>query len=338
MSYDLFLESLQEECIKQFEFCESGLHTLMEEVAYEVIVEGNENPSAVNSIKILIKKMVELVKNFFKEALARFQSFFIKEKDPLKDVKKFLEKHPEYKNKKITIPNITESERELYKTKSVIQVLKEKLRKRKLSDAEIDRFVREKKREDFKKKAKITVGIAAAIALVGNSIRKYKKYEKETVTDLEEFASTYTLVGSANYAGETARIKSALHKGDYDHRKDSREAYYKKRDMFRDSWEKSPEIHQNYIKDVGQKIIQTNKQHLNLLDKTVGILFGLPKRAAKKFDSAAQKGAEKTISRLKTNDPNEYDRVKDYLKSKSADKIYRKVIHGGIEGSTMRYL
>ena len=207
MSYDLFLESLQEECIKQFEFCESGLHTLMEEVAYEVIVEGNENPSAVNSIKILIKKMVELVKNFFKKALARFQSFFIKEKDPLKDVKKFLEKHPEYKNKKITIPNITESERELYKTKSVIQVLKEKLRKRKLSDVEIDRFIREEKREDFKKKAKITIGIAAAIALVGNSIRKYKKYEKETVTDLEEFASTYTLVGSANYAAETSMIK-----------------------------------------------------------------------------------------------------------------------------------
>lgn len=35
MSYDLFLESLQEECIKHFEFCESGLHTLMEEVAYK---------------------------------------------------------------------------------------------------------------------------------------------------------------------------------------------------------------------------------------------------------------------------------------------------------------
>lgn len=337
MSYDLFLESLQEECIKQFEFCESGLHSLMEEVAYEVIVEGNENPSAVNSIKILIKKMVELVKNFFKKALARFQSFFIKEKDPLKDVKKFLEKHPEYKNKKITIPNITESERELYKTKGVIQVLKEKLRKRKLSDVEIDRFIREEKREDFKKKAKITIGIAAAIALVGNSIRKYKKYEKETVTDLEEFASTYTLVGSANYAAETSMIKSIAKKGDYDYKKGSREAYYKKRDMFRDSWEKTPETHQKYINYVGQKIIQANKQHLNLLDKTVGLLFGLPKRAAKKFNTATQKGVEKTISRLKTNDPNEYDRVKDYLKSKSADKIYRK-IYDGIDDSTMRYL
>lgn len=338
MSYDLFLESLQEECIKQFELCESGLHTLMEEVVYEVIVEGNENPSAVNSIKILIKKMVELVKNFFKKALVRFQSFFIKEKDPLKDVKKFLEKHPEYKNKKITIPNITESERELYKTKSVIQVLKEKLRKRKLSDVEIDRFIREEKREDFKKKAKITIGIAAAIALVGNSIRKYKKYEKETVADLEEFASTYTLVGCANYAGGSTWVKANFKKGFHDHKKASRESYYKKRDMFRDSWEKSPETHQEYIKYVGQKIIRSNKQHLNLLDKTVGILFGLPKRAAKKFDSATQKGAEKTISRLKTNDPNEYDRVKDYLKSKSADKIYRKVIHGGIDDSVMRYL
>lgn len=335
MSYDLFLESLQEECIKQFEFCESGLHTLMEEVAYEVIVEGNENPSAVNSIKILIKKMVELVKNFFKKALARFQSFFIKEKDPLKDVKKFLEKHPEYKNKKITIPNITESERELYKTKSVIQVLKEKLRKRKISDTEIDRFIREKKREDFKKKAKITIGIAAAIALVGNSIRKYKKYEKETVADLEEFASSYAVVGSANYAGKVGMTNALMMNPDY--KKESRKAYDQKRNMYRDSWERNPGIQQTYIKDVGQKIIQTNKQHLNLLDKAVGLLFGLPKRAAKKFATASQRGAEKTAERLKRNDPSEYDKVKNYIKSDRASKLYRKTIDG-ISWSATEYL
>lgn len=68
-----------------------------------------------------------------------------------------------------------------------------------------------------------------------------------------------------------------------------------------------------------------------------GLLFGLPKRAAKKFATASQRGAEKTAERLKKNDPSEYDKVKNYIKSDRADKLYRKTIDG-ISWSATEYL
>ena len=128
----MFLESITMEASHHIETCEMGLYSAMEESVYEVSVEGNESPSTEKSIKAFIKRMVEAIKEFFKKALARFQAFFHKEKNPLSEVEEYLKKHPEHKNIKVKIPDLNKTDKDIEDTRSILSRIKLKLQKGKI--------------------------------------------------------------------------------------------------------------------------------------------------------------------------------------------------------------
>lgn len=324
MNYEVFLESIAMEASHHIETCEMGLYSAMEESVYEVIVEGNESPSSEKSIKAFIKRMVEAIKEFFKKALARFQAFFHKEKNPLSEVEEYLKKHPDHKNIKVKIPDLKETEKDIEDTRSILSRIKLKLQKGKFDKKDIEE-INSKKNNTTKKV--IFVSLIAAVALVGNSIRKLKKNEKETIKEIEDFSShlpsedivtsTATKIFFGSPGTDNKKFPSF--------RDENARKLYRERKKVIQSISDKGEYMEAHLSDISTGIVNSNKNHMNCIDRAIGTIFGVWKRLENKGDAAAQRGYEIGKERAFGEHPMHLKDVRDYLNKDSTKRTYEKL-------------
>ncbi len=315
------------EASTRLETCEIGLYSAMEESVYEVIVEGNESPSSEKSIKAFIKRMVEAIKDFFKKALVRFQAFFHKEKNPLSGVEEYLKKHPEYKNIKVKIPDLKETEKDIEDTGSILSRIKLKLQRGKLDMKDIEE-INNKKNGTTKKV--ILVSLIAAVALVGNSIRKLKKIEKETIKEIEEFATTSPSVFVASDArNNLIHLSNETDKTTGTFRdKDARSVFRRMKKVERSKFDYDLYM-ETYFSDVGSAVIDINKKHLNCIDRAVGNVLGVWKRLENNITGSFEKGFDMGKDALLFDDkPNKVKRLKEYVDRDSTMELYDKIGYG----------
>lgn len=312
MNYEFFLESIQMDAVNQIENYEIGMQSLLEEISYEVLVEGNEQPSAIKHLKALVTRMIEAIKDFFKKALAKFRSFFTKEKDPMNEVEKFLEKHPEHKNKKVKIPDIRKSEKDVDSSISILSRMKAKLARGKTDKRDMEEL------QSLKKGAKIAmiaVPIITAIGIVGNSIRKSKKVEKETLEQIKAFSSTYPLVISSHFAKVDSLGKSYSDQ-------EGKERFDYALNTYRDRFETHPEVEEQYVTDISSSIVMVNSRHLNFLDKAVGTILGFPKQFGRKAELTMTKGMDTASNLVNKADRLDPDGIRKTLSSEVVNTTY----------------
>lgn len=323
MNYEVFLESIAMEASHHIETCEMGLYSAMEESVYEVIVEGNESPSSERSIKAFIKRMVEAIKEFFKKALARFQAFFHKEKNPLSEVEEYLKKHPEHKNIKVKIPDLKETEKDIEDTRSILSRIKLKLQKGKVDKKDIEEI--NSKKNSVTKKV-IFVSLITAVALVGNSIRKLKKIEKETVKEVEDFSSNLPSVFVVT--STATHLFGPLDKPNKkvpSFRDENARKVYRERKKVMQSVSDEGEYMETYLSDISTGIVNTNKNHMNCIDRAIGTIFGVWKRLENKGDAAVQRGYEIGKERAFGEHPMHLKDVRDYVNKDSTKNTYEKL-------------
>lgn len=320
MNYEVFLESIAMEASHHIETCEMGLYSAMEESVYEVIVEGNESPSSEKSIKAFIKRMVEAIKDFFKKALARFQAFFHKEKNPLSEVEEYLKKHPEHKNIKVKIPDLKETEKDIEDTRSILSRIKLKLQKGKIDKKDIEE-INSKKNSTAKKV--IFVSLITAVALVGNSIRKLKKNEKETIKEIEDFSSHFpSVMIASDTATELYGSFDNTNKKIPSFRDENARKVYSRKKKVMQSLSNKGEYMETYLSDISTGIVNSNKNHMNCIDRAIGTIFGVWKRLENKGDVAAQRGFEIGKERTFGEHPMHLKDVRDYVNKDSTKNTY----------------
>ena len=82
---------------------------------------------------------------------------------------------------------------------------------------------------------------------------------------------------------------------------------------------------ETYLSDISTGIVNSNKNHMNCIDRAIGTIFGVWKRLENKGHAAAKRGYEIGKDRSFGEHPMRLKEVRDYVNKESTRKTYEKL-------------